>query len=138
MRKHFCIIALILIFCLAVSSHAVAEDWSGSMPYTTEQAYGNCWLSHSGRSVTYSGTSTSGSIEDQISVAVSLLEYNNGVWSQVGPGVSDLNYNSDYAYASGSYTVSGGHYYKVSAIHTSRTGSYSHTETSETSAVWIS
>ncbi len=138
MQKRFLFIILALMLSLAVGSTAVADAWDSSdVSYSTRQASGYCWINNSGRKVTYSGQSISGIIEDQISVSVSLNEYRNGSWYQVGPGIGDLEYNSDYAYASGSYTVNGGHYYKVTAIHTSVTGSYSHSETSETSAVWI-
>lgn len=138
MQKRFLTIVVALTLCLCVGSATLAEAWTNNAVITPMQATGGCWLSPSGRNVTYGGSSLSASIEDQISVSVCLLEYRNGTWCQVGPGIGKMNYNSDYASASTTYKVTGGYYYKVSAVHTSKTGSYSYSGTSETSAVWIS
>ena len=99
-------------------------------------AGGACTMGVSGRTVTYTGESDSEQIEDFISITVTLWEKRGSVWYQVD-STSKSATNSDYVYTSDSFTVDGGHYYKVSATYYVRTNGVSYSSGSETASRWI-
>lgn len=134
-QKHVIAFALVLMLCLSICGNALAAS-DGSI--STKQAGGSCYINHSGKSVSYGGNSSSAQIEDTISVRVKLMEkQSDGTWKQVGSTAYDSETNSSYVAASGSYTVSGGHYYKVVATHYSLKNGVGHTTQSTTSSIWI-
>ena len=74
--------------------------------------------------------------EDTIGITVILWEQRGTTWYEVARASSQLR-NTDYADASGTKTVEGGHYYKVTGTHTSSKNGISYSVTSETSSRWI-
>ena len=74
--------------------------------------------------------------EDTIGITVILWEQRGTTWYEVARASSQLR-NTDYADASGTKTVDGGHYYKVTGTHTSSKNGTSYSVTSETSSKWI-
>lgn len=109
MKKRILSLALILILCLSICTAALAA---------TRQAGGSCYMSNTGRSVSFSGYSESAQAEDTIGITVILWEQRGTTWYEVARASSQLR-NTDYADASGTKTVDGGHYYKVTGTHTS-------------------
>lgn len=75
-------------------------------------------MNNTGRSVSFSGYSTSAQTEDTIGITVILWEQRGTTWYEVARASSQLR-NADYVDASGTKTVDGGHYYKVTGTHTS-------------------
>ena len=130
MRKRVVMFLAILLLLASVCWPA-AEAHAAMM-----NLQGSCTLSVSGKSVTFSGRSTSSTIEDTIQVTVSLWEQRNGTWYEIS-SVSKTKQNTMQVTASKTVTVSGGYYYKVTAVHFSQTGSTSHTTYSSTSSRWI-
>lgn len=130
MRKRFVMfLAILLLFASvcwpAVEAHAAVTNVIGS-----------CYISPSGRSVTFGGRSLSSKTEDTIQVTVILWEQRNGTWYEVAR-VSKSKQNAILVTASKTVTVSGGYYYKATATHYAQTGSTSNTSSSSTSSVWI-
>ena len=83
-----------------------------------------------------SGYSTSAQTEDTIGITVILWEQRGTTWYEVARASSQLR-NADYVDASGTKTVDGGHYYKVTGTHTSSKNGTNYSGTSETSSKWI-
>lgn len=127
MKKRILSLVLILIMCLSICTAALAA---------TRQAGGSCYMSNTGRSVSFSGYSESAQAEDTIGITVILWEQRGTTWYEVARTSSQLR-NTDYADASGTKTVDGGHYYKVTGTHTSSKNGTSYSVTSETSSKWI-
>jgi hypothetical protein len=127
MKKRILSLVLILIMCLSICTAALAA---------TRQAGGSCYMSNIGRSVSFSGYSESAQAEDTIGITVILWEQRGTTWYEVARASSQLR-NTDYADASGTKTVEGGHYYKVTGTHTSSKNGISYSVTSETSSRWI-
>ena len=126
-RKILCCM-LALMICLSVSGSALAA---------TRQAAGSCSMSVSGKSVSYSGYSSSVQTEDTISVKVKLMEKRGSTWYQVGSAAYNSLNDADFVSAGRSKTVTGGHYYKVVATHYSLKNGVGRTVTSQTSERWI-
>ena len=116
-----------ICLCLSICTAALAA---------TRQAGGSCYMSNTGRSVSFSGYSESAQAEDTIGITVILWEQRGTTWYEVARASSQLR-NTDYADASGTKTVEGGHYYKVTGTHTSSKNGISYSVTSETSSRWI-
>ena len=127
MKKRILSLLLAAIMCFGVCSVVLAAPRS---------ATGNCTMGVSGRTVTYTGESYSATTEDFISVKICLWEKHGNVWYEVD-SVTKSATNSDSVYASESFTVEGGYYYKVSATHYSRSNGTGYSSTSETSSRWI-
>ena len=127
MKKRILSLVLILIMCLSICTAALAA---------TRQAGGSCYMSNTGRSVSFSGYSESAQAEDTIGITVILWEQRGTTWYEVARASSQLR-NTDYADASGTKTVDGGHYYKVTGTHTSSKNGTSYSGASETSSKWI-
>ncbi len=127
MKKRTLYLALILILCLSICTAALAA---------TRQAGGRCYLNNTGRSVSFSGYSTSAQTEDTIGIAVILWEQRGATWYEVARASNQLQ-NTDFVDAAGTKTVEGGHYYKVTGTHTSSKNGKSYSVTSETSSRWI-
>lgn len=107
MKRRLISYALILMLCLSICGNALAAN-AGTV--STKQASGNCYISHSGKSVTYTGFSSSSQTEDKISVKVKLMEkQSDGSWAQVGSTAYKSENSSSYVTATGTYTVAGGH-----------------------------
>ena len=102
----------------------------------TMSALGSCYLSPSGTSVTFGGKTESSKTEDTIQVTVKLWEKRDGTWYEIS-SVSKSKTNAIRVTASKTVTVSGGHYYKVTATHFSQTGTVTSTSSSSTSPRWI-
>lgn len=130
MKRRILALSLLLIMCLAFANTAMAVTVT---PYS---ASGQCSISASGKTITYSGLSISNKAEDFISVDVRLMELRNGIWTQIDSRYASAT-NSTYATATGSKTVSGGCYYQVTATHYSRTGSTGYSCESSTTTLWV-
>ena len=127
MKKRILSLVLILIMCLSICTAALAA---------TRQAGGRCYMNNTGRSVSFGGYSTSAQTEDTIGITVILWEQRGTIWYEVARASSQQR-NTDYVDASGTKTVEGGHYYKVTGTHTSSKNGTSYSGTSETSSKWI-
>lgn len=128
MKKRIISCLLAAILCLLSVSSAFADG--------AKQASGRCFMSISGRTVSYSGYSESAQTEDVIKVTVKLLERRGNVWYIVG-SVTSKRTNADYVDGAGSMTVTGGYYYKVQGTHYSEKNGVSYSGTSTTTMVWI-
>lgn len=125
-KKLFCI-ALVLALCLSAYSAAFAA---------TRQASGYCFMNNSGRSVSFGGYSSSAQTEDTIGVTIILWEKRGTTWYEIDRASDQLS-REDYVDASGTKTVDGGHYYKVTGTHTSSKNGASYSTTSTTAERWI-
>lgn len=97
---------------------------------------GSSTMTPAGKSVTFGGSSVSSVTEDTIKVSSTLWEQRSGTWYAVS-SVTKTKENAVQVSASKTYTVSGGHYYRVTSTHTSKTGATTHTATSSTASRWI-
>ncbi len=139
MKKRIFCLALALVLCLSVASTALAATappLTAAAPITTRQASGSIAMSVSGRTVSYSGYSTSAQTEDIIRITVILWELRGSVWYAVARASNEA-LNASFVSVASSYTVGGGHYYKVTGAHYSKKNGTSYSVTSETSAQWI-
>jgi hypothetical protein len=127
MKKRFLFLVLALMLCLSVGATALAA---------TRTARGNCAINNTGRNVSFSGYSESGQTEDWIGVTVTLWEQQGSLWVSIDSKSKELR-NTDYVEAAGHKIVDGGHYYKVTALHTSTTNGSSSSYSSETAKKWI-
>ena len=127
MKKRFLFLVLTLILCLSVGATALAM---------ARAAGGHCTISNVGRNVSFSGYSDSGQTEDRIGVTVTLWEQQGSSWVSVDSKSKELR-NTDYVEVAGNKIVDGGHYYKVTALHTSTKNGVSYSSSSETSKRWI-
>ena len=127
MKKRFLFLVLTLMLCLSVGATALAM---------ARAAGGHCTISNVGRNVSFSGYSDSGQTEDRIGVTVTLWEQQGSSWVSVDSKSKELR-NTDYVDTAGNKTVDGGHYYKVTALHTSTKNGVSYSSSSETPKRWI-
>ena len=127
MKKRILSLVLILIMCLSICTVALAA---------TRQAGGRCYMNNTGRSVSFGGYSTSAQTEDSIGITVILWEQRGSTWYEVARASNQLR-NADYVDTSGTKTVEGGHYYKVTGTHTSSRNGITYSVSSETSSRWI-
>ncbi len=127
MKKRFLFLVLALMLCLSVGATALAM---------ARAAGGHCTISNVGRNVSFSGYSDSGQTEDRIGVTVTLWEQQGSSWVSVDSKSKELR-NIDYVEVAGNKIVDGGHYYKVTALHTSTKNGVSYSSSSETSKRWI-
>ena len=127
MKKRFLFLVLALMLCLSVGGTALAM---------ARAAGGHCTISNAGRNVTFSGYSDSGQTEDRIGVTVTLWEQQGSSWVSVDSKSKELR-NTDYVEVAGNKIVDGGHYYKVTALHTSTKNGVSYSSSSETPKRWI-
>lgn len=102
----------------------------------TLQASGQCYMSNSGRSVSFNGYSESAQTEDTIGVTVILWEKRGSTWYEVARS-SNSTTKDDYVGTAGSKIVTGGYYYKVTGTHTSSRNGKSYSVSSETASKWI-
>ena len=127
MKKRFLFLVLTLMLCLSVGATALAM---------ARAAGGHCTISNVGRNVSFSGYSESGQTEDRIGVTVTLWEQRGSSWVSIDSKSKELR-NTDYVEAAGNKIVDGGHYYKVTALHTSTKNGVSYSSSSETPKRWI-
>ena len=127
MKKRFLFLVLALMLCLSVGATALAMS---------RAAGGHCTISNVGRNVSFSGYSDSGQTEDRIGVTVTLWEQQGSSWVSVDSKSKELR-NTDYVEVAGNKIVDGGHYYKVTALHTSTKNGVSYSSSSETPKRWI-
>ena len=127
MKKRFLFLVLTLMLCLSVGATALAM---------ARAAGGHCTISNVGRNVSFSGYSDSGQTEDRIGVTVTLWEQQGSSWVSVDSKSKELR-NTDYVEVAGNKIVDGGHYYTVTALHTSTTTGSSSSYSSETAKKWI-
>lgn len=127
MKKRFLFLVLVLMLCLSVGATALAM---------ARAAGGHCTISNVGRNVSFSGYSDSGQTEDRIGVTVTLWEQQGSSWVSVDSKSKELR-NTDYVEVAGNKIVDGGHYYKVTALHTSTKNGVSYSSSSETPKRWI-
>lgn len=127
MKKRFLFLVLTLMLCLSVGATALAM---------ARAAGGHCTISNVGRNVSFSGYSDSGQTEDRIGVTVTLWEQQGSSWVSVDSKSKELR-NIDYVEVAGNKIVDGGHYYKVTALHTSTKNGASYSSSSETPKRWI-
>ena len=127
MKKRFLFLVLVLMLCLSIGATALAM---------ARAAGGHCTISNVGRNVSFSGYFDSGQTEDRIGVTVTLWEQQGSSWVSVDSKSKELR-NIDYVEVAGNKIVDGGHYYKVTALHTSTKNGVSYSSSSETSKRWI-
>ena len=127
MKKRFLFLVLALMLCLSIGATALAM---------VRAAGGHCTISNVGRNVSFSGYSESGQTEDRIGVTVTLWEQQGSSWVSVDSKSKELR-NTDYVEVAGNKIVDGGHYYKVTALHTSTKNGVSYSSSSETPKRWI-
>ena len=127
MKKRFLFLVLVLMLCLSIGATALAM---------ARAAGGHCTISNVGRNVSFSGYSDSGQTEDRIGVTVTLWEQQCSSWVSFDSKSKELR-NTDYVEVAGNKIVDGGHYYKVTALHTSTKNGVSYSSSSETSKRWI-
>ena len=127
MKKRFLFLVLVLMLCLSIGATALAM---------ARAAGGHCTISNVGRNVSFSGYSDSGQTEDRIGVTVTLWEQQGSSWVSVDSKSKELR-NTDYVEVAGNKIVDGGHYYKVTALHTSTKNGVSYSSSSETPKRWI-
>ena len=99
-------------------------------------ASGYCYISHTGKTVTFSGYTVSTDDEDIIRVTITLQEKRDGTWYGI-TSRTKTEQNSDLASTTKDYTVSGGHYYRTVANHYYKTGNTSRSFSTHTNSVWI-
>lgn len=128
-RKMVVVVAALLLLTAVV--YPIAEARAAMT-----EALGSCFLSVSGKSVTFGGTTTSAAEQDLIAVTAILWEKRGGTWYEV-TRVSKTKYDSDYVSATKTCTVTGGYYYKVTATHSTRKGNSSSSSSSSTAQRWI-
>ena len=118
MKKRFLFLVLVLMLCLSIGATALAM---------VRAAGGHCTISNVGRNVSFSGYSDSGQTEDRIGVTVTLWEQQGSSWVSVDSKSKELR-NTDYVEVAGNKIVDGGHYYKVTALHTSTKNGVSYSD----------
>lgn len=130
MKKKALCLALVIVLCFSIAAPALAADMA------LMQANGEIFMSTSGRAVSFGGYSESVQDEDIIKVTVILWELRGSGWCEIARSSAQDEYSS-YVSTSGSKTVTGGAYYKVTGIHYSSTNGKSYTVNSESSSKWI-
>jgi len=120
-----CMLALLLSLMIGGSSLAEAKSASGK-----------CKLGNDGRTVTFSANMHSDKSEDIICATAYLWELRNGTWYCIS-STSKTKENSNFVSTSKTVTVTGGYYYKVTAVLYCETGSSSTTLNTNTSSRWI-
>ena len=139
MKKRIFCLALALVLCLSVTATSLATTAppiTAISPISTRQASGGSYMSVSGRTVTFSGYSTSAQTEDIIRITVILWEQRGSVWYAVARASNEAP-NASFVSVLSSFTVGGGRYYKVTGTHYSKKNGVSYSVTSETSTQWI-
>lgn len=130
MKKRM-VVALAALLLLAAVAFPVAEARAEMM-----NLLGSSNMTPTGKSVQFGGNSISSITEDTITVTSTLWEKRDGTWHAVS-SVTKTKGNASQVSASKTYTVAGGHYYKVTSVHTSQTGAVSNTVTTSTASTWI-
>lgn len=127
-----------VVLFLAVLLLLASVCWPAAEAHATVMSvHGECGITASGKSVTFSGTTSSAKNEDTIQVTITLWEQRDGQWYAIS-SATKAKENAIFVAKSKTVTVSGGHYYKVTASHYVQTGSTSNSTTSSTSSIWIS
>lgn len=99
---------------------------------------GTSTIKMSGKTVTYSATTSSIIIEDQIIATATLQVQKNGVWTDVpSSSVTKTNTKSSSATVSSSKTVDGGYYYRTKGTHKTVKGTTTDTKYSYSNSVWV-
>ncbi len=127
MKKRIFSLILVVVMCVPICAVAMAAP---------RQASGRCFMDNVGRSVSFSGYSSSAQTEDKIGITVILWEQRGTKWYEVARASNELDYDT-FVDAAGSKTVDGGHYYKVTGTHTSEKSGKTYSGTSETSSRWV-
>ena len=86
---------------------------------------GNSSISASGRTVTFSGTSSSSTVQDTLSIYIYLQEKRGSSWVTIDSSSKSVN-NAIMIAHSKSTTVSGGSYYRTRSYHRSVTNGVTH------------
>ena len=128
-KRVFCLV-LAMVLCASAATSALAAT------VTPMQASGRSSMSSEGRNVSFGGYSISAQTEDVIRITVILWEQRGSTWCEVARASDEVK-NGDYVSTSGSKTVTGGYYYKVTGTHYSQKGGQSYSVTSETSSKLI-
>lgn len=130
MKRKMIVLAAALLLLVLISL-PISEARAAVM-----NAGGYSFLSPSGKSVSFGGSTSSGGDEDEIRVTVILYEKRSGSWYEIAR-VSKTDYDTDYVEKSTTVSVAGGHYYKVTSSHYTRTGTVTSTSSGSTSEYWI-
>ena len=125
------VISMALLLLLAAIVFTVAEARAAMMDAT-----GSCSMTHVGKSVTFSGRTSSTDDEDIIRVTITLQEKRGSTWYGIS-SKTKTEHDSDFVSTSKTYTVTGGYYYRVYATHYAKTGDVESTANSWTTSVWI-
>lgn len=130
MRNRFTLLLAVLLLFVAIVL-PVSETFAA-----VKNAGGNCFIGPTGKSVSYGGSTSSADDEDEIQVTVILYEKRSGKWYEIGR-LSRTDYDTDYVSVSTTVTVTGGHYYKVTSTHYTRTGTTESNSSGSTGEYWI-
>lgn len=131
MKKRM-VVALAALLLLAAVAFPVAEARA-----EMRVSLGECEITASGRSVTFSGATTSSKTEDTIRVTITLWEQRDGVWHAIS-STSKTKENAITVNKAKTVTVTGGYYYRATATHYIQTGSVSYTTYSNANPIWVS
>ena len=131
MKRRLICILLTLALTLMICAPALAATVTPMV-----LSGGGSSIDNSGRNVLYGGFSRSSTIEDVISVSLSLMEYRNGAWYTVDTTYRSLA-STNYVATSDSCTVTGGTYYKTKGTHVAITNGVSTTIYSQSPTIWI-
>ena len=128
-RKMIVMVVALLMLAPIVLSPAKAQA-------AVMSAAGSCFMTPTGKSVSFGGNTFSSDDEDVISITVILQEKRGGVWYEIAR-ISSSEKDTDYVSVSDTVTVSGGYYYKATSTHYTKTGSNESTAYGYTSECWI-
>lgn len=129
--KRKMVVLVVALLMLASVALPISEARAAIM-----NADGYCFISPSGKSVSFGGSTSSAGDEDEIRVTVVLYEKRSGKWYEIAR-VSKTDYDTDYVEKSTTITVSGGYYYKATSSHYTRTGTVTCSSSGSTSECWI-
>lgn len=130
MKKKIIAMAAVLLLLASVAL-PISETHAAVM-----NADGYCFISPTGKSVSFGGSTASSHDEDEIRVTVVLYEKRLLGWHEIAR-LSATDYDTDYVSVSTTTNVSGGHYYKVSSSHYARTGTIESSSSCSTAEYWI-
>ena len=94
-------------------------------------------LNLGGRKVQISGSTNCHRISDEVRVTLSLQRLEGGSWVYVNSLSPVSAYNTSRVSTSGTFSVTGGYYYRVHGSHTAKKGNVSETCSSNSDGIWI-
>ena len=90
-----------------------------------------------GRQVYLSGSTNCHRVSDEVKITLTLQRLEGGSWVYVNSLSPVSAYNTYTVSASGTFSVTGGYYYRVHGSHTAKKGNVSETCSSNSDGIWI-